>query len=193
MVYLWSLKWIQIKCLSVRSGSLYGCLRTNSFETATPMPHAAGRSARGGDRHDPNHTSWGALYVGLSELTSSIPIGVTDRAAAIAFPRPAEKLFVKSMWKIGGNCFLYCAASGKRHGNSKGVLRPCLLAAFLRQSLAPSLRPSLPLYPAPFVPAPLPPSVAPSLPPSVAPSQFPLLSSFLPPPPCVPAPLSLQQ
>ena len=32
-----------------------------SFETTTPMPHASGRSPRGGDRHGPNHTSSAAL------------------------------------------------------------------------------------------------------------------------------------
>ena len=48
-----------------------------SFETATLMPHAAGRSPRGGDHHGLNHTSPGALCVELSELTPSIPIEVT--------------------------------------------------------------------------------------------------------------------
>ena len=45
--------------------------------TATPMPHASGRSSRGGDRHGPNNTSSGTLCAELSELTASIPIGVT--------------------------------------------------------------------------------------------------------------------
>ena len=43
------------------------------IETATPMPHASGRSPGGGDRHGRNHTSSGALCVEISELTSSIP------------------------------------------------------------------------------------------------------------------------
>ena len=46
-----------------------------SFVTATPMPHASGRSPRGGDRHGPNHTSSRALCVELSELTSRTSIG----------------------------------------------------------------------------------------------------------------------
>ena len=53
-----------------------GHLRTISFETATPMLHASGRSPRGGDRPGPNHSSLSALCVELSELTSSVPIGV---------------------------------------------------------------------------------------------------------------------
>ena len=52
-----------------------------SFQTATPMPHASGRSPRGGDRHGPNHTYSGALCVELSELTSSIQSGM-GRAAS---------------------------------------------------------------------------------------------------------------
>ena len=62
-----------------------------SFDTATPMPHASGRSPRGGDRHVPNHPSSGALCVKLSGLTSSIPNGVTGRAAAISRTRSVKK------------------------------------------------------------------------------------------------------
>ena len=43
------------------------------FETATPMPHASGRSPRGGDRHGTTHASSGTLCVELSESTSSVP------------------------------------------------------------------------------------------------------------------------
>ena len=66
---------------------------------ATPMPHASGRTPRGGERHGSYHTSWGALCVEFSELTSNIPIGLMGRAAAIARPRPAETLFVTSTFK----------------------------------------------------------------------------------------------
>ena len=69
------------------------------IETAAPMPHASGRSPRGGDRHGPNHTSSDALCAELLEFTSRILIGVTGRAAAIARPRPAEELFVNSILK----------------------------------------------------------------------------------------------
>ena len=48
-----------------------------SFEMATPMPHASGRSPRGGDLHGRNNESSGALRVELSELTSSTPLGLT--------------------------------------------------------------------------------------------------------------------
>ena len=53
------------------------------FETATPMPHALGRSPRGGDRRRTNHTSTRALCVELSELTSSVTIWGMGRAAEI--------------------------------------------------------------------------------------------------------------
>ena len=78
-----------------------------SFETATPMPHASDRSPRGGDRHCPNHTASGALCMELSELTSNIPNRVTRRAAAIARPRQAEKLFVKSLFKWSRVIFIF--------------------------------------------------------------------------------------
>ena len=63
VVHLWSLKRIQKSCLSVwlsdqgHSMATYGHI---SFQTAMPMPHASGRSPRGGDRHGPDHTSSGA-------------------------------------------------------------------------------------------------------------------------------------
>ena len=85
-------------CLPGRSGSLDGHRRVICFETATHMPHASGRSPRGGN-HGPNHISSVALCVEFAELTSGIPIGVSGREAAIAPPRPAEKLFVKSVFK----------------------------------------------------------------------------------------------
>ena len=50
-------------------------------------------------RHGPNHTAPDALCVELSELTSSVPNGVTGRAAAIARSGPAAKLFVNSMFE----------------------------------------------------------------------------------------------
>ena len=56
-------------------------------------------------------------------MTSSIPIGVTGRAAAIAPPRPAKTIFVKSIFKWKKTFLYCCAASGKRHGNSNGLLR----------------------------------------------------------------------
>ena len=96
-----------------------------SFETASPMPHASGQSPGGGDRHGPNHTSSAALCEELSELTSSIPIGVMGRAAAIAPAKAAEKLYVKSifMWNWVNFIFVLsyssCAASDKRRGNTK--------------------------------------------------------------------------
>ena len=69
-------------CLSDQGHSVvtYGQI---SFETATLMPRKSGRSPRGGDRHGTNHTSSRSLCVELSELTSSIPIWVMGRAAAI--------------------------------------------------------------------------------------------------------------
>ena len=75
VVHLWSLSRIQKTCLSDEGHSMvtYGRIY---FETATPMPHASGRSPRGGDRHGPNHTSPGAQCVWSSEMTSSIPNGV---------------------------------------------------------------------------------------------------------------------
>ena len=112
-------------CLSVRSGSLNGHLRPKflSKQLPTPMQHASGRSPRGGDRHGPNHTSSRALCMELSELKSSIPIGVMGRAAAIARARAAGKLF-KSVFSsgIGWNSSLHyssCAASDKPNGNTK--------------------------------------------------------------------------
>ena len=57
-----------------------GSSSSNRSPDATPKPHASGRSPRGGDRQGPNHTSSDTLYVELSELTTSIPIGVTGRA-----------------------------------------------------------------------------------------------------------------
>ena len=68
-----------------------------SFETATPMPHVKGRSPRGGDRHGPNYTSSRALYVELSELTSSIPIGVTGRELA----RGQRKHYLSTLFSSG--------------------------------------------------------------------------------------------
>ena len=72
-----------------------------SFETATLMPPASGRSPGGADRHGPNHTYTGALCVELSEITSGIRIGVAGRAAAIARPRPATKLFREVYHQVG--------------------------------------------------------------------------------------------
>ena len=69
--------------MTVRSGSLNGHLRTNLFETATPIRRTSGRSPRGGDHHGTNHTSSRARCVELSELTFSILIWVMGRAAAI--------------------------------------------------------------------------------------------------------------
>ena len=83
----------KVSCLSVCPHEGHSTVTCGHFffQTATPMPHASGRSLFGGDRYGPNHTSSGALGVGLSDLISCIPIGVTGRAAATARPRPAEK------------------------------------------------------------------------------------------------------
>ena len=51
-----------------------------SFETATPMPHASGRSSRGGDPHGPIHTSSGALcVVRIIFLAHGAPLGLLSR------------------------------------------------------------------------------------------------------------------
>ena len=105
VVHVWSLKRIQKSCLSVclsvrpiRVTQWSPTYAQISFETATPMPRASGRNPRGGDCHGPNHISSAALCMELSELTSSIPIGLMGRAAAIARARAAEKLF-KTIFK----------------------------------------------------------------------------------------------
>ena len=118
-----------------------------SFETATstPMPHASGRSLRGGDRHGPNHTSSGALCVELSEFTSSFPNGETGRAAAIARPRPPENLFVKSIFewnRLNGILFFTVLRAISSTAVAKAFLHPS--PYFSPSSLSPSLLPSLP-------------------------------------------------
>ena len=132
----------------------------SSFETATPMPHASGQSPRGGDRHGPNHISSGALCVELSELTSSIPIGVTGGRELA--PRPAEKLSVNSYFHVE---FWNCA--------QRSAAQQWWQKAFLGSSLLPApFRPFLP---------PLPPLLSPPLPCSLPPSLFLPLACFLVP------------
>ena len=122
-----------------------------SLDTATPMPHESGRSPRGGDRHGPNHTLSSALCVELSELTSSIPNGVTGRAAVIARPRPAANLFISSIFKwnrLDEIIFSTALRAISSVAVAKAFLHPSLLPASLPPSLSslspPSLPPSFP-------------------------------------------------
>ena len=79
--------------LSVRSGSLNGHPRTIVFETATPMPHASGRSPRGDDRHGTNHTSSRALCVELSEIISAPRTGSRDVSSSDASGKSACQIY----------------------------------------------------------------------------------------------------
>ena len=74
-----------------------------SFETATPMPHASVESPRGGDRHDPNHTTSRALPVcGVIRVDFQHPHQGDGSSSSNRSPRPAKKLFNSIFnWKIG--------------------------------------------------------------------------------------------
>ena len=138
-----------VALLSVRSGSLKGQLRTFFWETATPMPHASGRSPHGGDRHGPNHTSSGALCVDLSELTSSIPIGVTGRELA----RGQRKTCLSTILSFGTLelCYERSAAQQWQRLSSVSPFSPLLSVpptvppSLLLSIIPPLLQPSLPV------------------------------------------------
>ena len=71
------------RCVNARTATTMVTYGQIYFARVTPKPHAPGRRPRAGDCHVTNHTFSRALCVKLSEVSSSIPIWVMGRAAAI--------------------------------------------------------------------------------------------------------------
>ena len=156
---VWSLERIQQNCLSVRSGSLNGHLRTDFFRngyahvarfrsepsrrrSSWPKPHLFGCPVCGVIRVDFQHPNRGDGSSGSNR--SAKASGKTVRHVYFLVKNWVKSVLYSVLQAIGGTA------------TAKAVLRPCLLAASLRPSLAPS----------PFLPPPLPPSATPSHPPS---------------------------
>ena len=143
MVHLWSLERIQRKCLRVTLWSPTDIFFSKRLRPCRTLQVEALAEAIVMAQTTPHR----APCVELSELASSIPNGVTGRAAAIARPRPAEKLFANSIFEWNRlDEFHFCTVLQAISGTSvaKAFLYPSLLPASLRPSLSLSLPPSLP-------------------------------------------------